>query len=52
MPQTEVVDSGVIYINSNPGYEYYFACHRHLVQLGPKNCSVDFNVGRPSIASI
>ena len=46
MPQIEIVDSGVIYINSNPGYEYYFACHSHLVELGPQELFCGFQRGQ------
>lgn len=29
-----MVHTGVIDINPNPGYQYNFACHSHLIQLG------------------
>ena len=46
MPQIEIADSGVIYINSNPGYEYCFACHSHLVELGPQELFCGFQRGQ------
>ena len=36
MTRIEMVDTGVIYINRNPGYRYNFACHSDLVQVGPQ----------------
>ena len=35
MSKLEIIDSGCVYRNPNPGYEYTFACHSHLVQLSP-----------------
>jgi len=35
MSKLELIDSGCVYRNPNPGYEYMFACHSHHVQLSP-----------------
>ena len=46
MAKIEVVDAGVVYINPNPGYEYHFACHSHMVQLGPQEFLCGFQRGK------
>tara|TARA_B100000809_G_scaffold39622_1_gene34641 strand:+ start:349 stop:522 length:174 start_codon:yes stop_codon:yes gene_type:complete len=34
MASLNLIDSGIVYINPEPGYEYHFACHSHVVPLG------------------
>ena len=46
MPQIEMVDTGVIYRTPNPGYDYYFACHSHAVQLSGQELLCVFQRGR------
>ena len=46
MSTLELVDSGVIYRNPDPGYRYDFACHSHVVQLGPEELLCTFQRGQ------
>jgi hypothetical protein len=42
----ELIDTGVVYINPNPGYRYTFASHSHVVQLGPRELLCMFQRGQ------
>jgi sialidase-1 len=42
----ELLDSGVIYRNPNPGYQYTFACHSHIVQLSPQELLCTYQRGQ------
>lgn len=46
MANIRLVDEGVIYRNPNPGYEFHFACHSHLVQLTPQELLCTFQCGQ------
>ena len=46
MTKIRLVDQGVIYRNPNPGYEFHFACHSHLVQLTPQELLCTFQRGQ------
>jgi hypothetical protein len=46
MAGLELVDSGVISINPNPGYQFSFACHSHLAHLGPEELLCTFQRGQ------
>jgi hypothetical protein len=46
MAHIQMVDTGVIYINPNPGYEYNFACHSDLVQLSKQELLCTFQRGQ------
>jgi hypothetical protein len=45
-PRLELLDSGVIYRNANPGYQYTFACHSHVVELGPRELLCSYQRGQ------
>ena len=42
----EVLHSGVVYRNPNPGYQYSFACHSHLVEIAPNELICTFQRGQ------
>src|SRR5262245_46977252 len=42
----EVLDSGIIYRNPNPGYQYSFACHSHVVQISPNELICAYQRGQ------
>ena len=46
MTSIRLVDQGVVYRNTNPGYEFHFACHSHLVQLTPQELLCTFQRGQ------
>ena len=46
MEKVKIVDTGVISRNHNPGYEYFFACHSHLVQLSNNELLCTFQSGQ------
>ena len=46
MSRPELIGSGVIYRNTNPGYEYSFACHSHLVQLSDRELLCAYQRGQ------
>ena len=46
MSQIKLIDSGVIYRNPNPGYEYHFACQSHLIQLSQQELLCSFQRGQ------
>lgn len=46
MLSLKLIESGVVYRNPNPGYEYNFACHSHLVQLSETELLCGFQRGQ------
>lgn len=46
MPKIEIVDSGVVYINPDPGYRYDFACHSHVAQISERELLCTFQRGQ------
>ena len=46
MARIRLVDEGVVYRNTNPGYEFHFACHSHLVRLTPQELLCTFQRGQ------
>src|ERR1041385_2743026 len=46
MTKLELLDSGVIYHNPNPGYQYTFACHSHVVQISPQELICAYQRGQ------
>ncbi len=46
MPTLQTIDSGVVYINPQPGYLSNFACHSHVVQLSDRELLCTFQRGQ------
>ena len=46
MASIRLVDQGVVYRNTNPGYEFHFACHSYLVQVTPRELLCTFQRGQ------
>ena len=46
MARIRLIDEGVVYRNTNPGYEFHFACHSYLVQLTSKELLCTFQRGQ------
>lgn len=46
MSQLELLDSGVVYHNPNPGYQYTFACHSHAIELAPDELLCGYQRGQ------
>ena len=46
MTRIRLVDEGVVYRNPNPGYEFHFASHSHLVELSPAELLCTFQRGQ------
>lgn len=45
MSLLKLVDSGFLYINPNPAYEYVFASHSHPLQLSERECICTYQRG-------
>ena len=46
MASLNLIDSCIVYINPEPGYEYQFACHSHVVPLGGDDLLWTFQRGQ------
>lgn len=51
MPQIKIVDTGVVYINPNPGYQYTFASHSDAVQISSQELYGSFQCGQALYAT-
>lgn len=51
MARLELVDSGVIYRNPNPGYQHVFAAFSHPVQIGEQELLCTYNRGEALYAT-
>ena len=50
MPRLEVIAEGIIYRNPNPGYEYVFASHSHVVQISERELLCAYMKGQAMYA--
>ena len=51
MAQIKIVDTGVIYLNPNPGYQFTFACHSDAVQISSQELYCSFQRGQALYAA-
>ena len=51
MPSLQIVDTGPIYRNPNPGYQHVLACFSHIVQLSDQEILCAYNQGQAIYAT-